>query len=426
MKLNNIASTLALSALALFASCEKQDLGENLTPENYPQGSVPININLLNDGDGELTRSTITNSNIDKYYLQINQEDETGASGTKYDYCVMMKREYKGTGDFRLLAEVPSADWGEWQMYDVNIVDGNPVISTTPRTEPMYYYSLGKDVEVHAAKWDALETKPEGAKVANTSTINDETGFFYSNTTVFGLSSLLRNDGGKAVFTTGVQTFFFMGSLTPEQLYQCDHLSTNISATLKKPYLSNGKWNLDVSMDHNTVRVRIEVEFTGNYKNLFDNYNTSAGIDENVIKSLNIKTVTADAVAPAKPNRFDAIYQKNFKGNAGGGGSAYGCTDLVMTPVSFGLKEGKWIAVYETLLGQQQKGADDVNDFNFHIDITTSQFSVDTDTGTYSIDPSKNDRQFRFTTTDFSSTTSNSHSINCNVQLGDEYSGDPY
>ncbi len=424
--MKNIAIKFGVFALLLVAGCTKQDINSANTVD-VPKGSVPININLLNDNieGAPLTRTTINNSNIDRYYLEINQHDETGLDGTKYDYAVMMKRNYLPGGDgYKYLETVPSSDWSSWEAYDLIVVDGKPAVSTTPRTEPMYYYDLGEKVIIRAGKWDALEEIPEGTQLFDSSTINNSTGLFVSDGNSYGISSLLKVENEKVTFNeAATPLFFFMGNLTALQIYQCDHLSTPVSASGGSfARFNNGKWLLDVNMKHNTVKVRIDVEFKDNFHTLYENYNYSGGDDKSVIKGLSIKTVTAD---DADPNRFDAQYQRSFMTNSSVDETAYGCVDLIMTLIYFGKKDGKWIATYETLLSQQQTGGGQVANYNFHVDIATFQFFVGSDT--YTIDESKNDRQYRFTTTDIGA-ADYGDIIHLQFQLGDDYGtpGDPY
>ncbi len=413
-------------AVILLAGCDKAELAPTTSPEDI--GSVPIVINLLNDGQDEQTRTSVNSSNIDRFYLEIDQE------GAGYDYLVEMRREYTpteaeklahpGKSDLYRYYERPAGVWSEWKAYDISLgADGTSVeVSSTPRTEPMYYYNLGKPIKYRASKSDYFTNDmgiSEGYDETTTGVVYDN-----STTSLVGYNRIFAKnaDGGLTYLTDDSEKVVvcFMGDLSPEQIYHFDFLHSNSDAANLS--FNAGNWMLDIHLKHKAVKARIDIEFTGNFAKLFELSDSVDGGDETVVGGVTLSsTYTGDISTRDALNSYFGTSTRGVTSSENGSSER----DVInMTPTFFGKVGSKWIATYETLLGAQGSLDPEVPTYNFRVDIETLKFEVAE--SKYTIDETRTDRLFSFETAVFTKFLVSGEQLYLKYELGDDYTTEPY
>ncbi len=398
MNISKLIVKFGLALLLFSVGCTKIDENNLDKPENHPIGSIPINIVLTNDNAQDpTTRTSVSNSNIDKYYLQIDQE------GEEYDYFLLMKRTYTATNNetsahlgkdslYRFY-EKPAGVWSEWEMYDIYIdsESGNIVISDIARTEPLYFYDLSKNVISRARKWDHFD------------------------------SSILTITDGKVDFSSAYKKIELKGNLTPEQLYSYDILGYTHNNTPTKDN-NTGEWGINIELKHLVTKLKIDIVFKDNFHSLFENYdNVDGGDNQTIINDLIIE--------PSTNNLIEYVFETELKSL-----SIYGkinesyTTPIKMTPIFFGKKDTKWMASYETYTTSQSFKAPQVNDYNLKVQITTNKFNVDLSNSKYTIDSTKKDRLFEYTTTNLTLGSYGAGKlVHLTYEVGDDYpTSNPY
>ncbi len=378
--------TATLAMMVLLFGCEKNEFPGNANTEI---GAVPFNF-VLSEAD---TRSTISTSNIDFFYLKIDQE------GEDFDYMIKAERQYSpaagGSADDYKLHENPTGTWSKWTYSKIVSNDGGASFTFEPMTSPMYFYDVKLPLTYTAVKWDA-----KGMDI-----------FEYTNS--------------KVDFKNSALNISVQNANSPTELYANDILHIKNSGMPEKGEVDGNRTDnfyvIPIFMRHCLKRMTMNFEFTGNYVDLFENYTVTGEFAAIGHKAL-VKSFTLRAYAN-NPLDYEVDMMINKLTNYSltttpnpstlGSDINFDVEDLSITKIN-----GKWVLRCQTLIASHQTHlAGQDNDYNLAFDLKLLPiFNVNDTEKTYQIVNSTSVKTIVDSTPDMTQDDFNSGFLNYGMQ----------
>ncbi len=442
-------------ASMLLASCSKSELGVIMPEDVHPEGCTPIDIELFS---AVQTRSTVSNDNIDSYYLLIDQADEndTGLAitGTRFDYVVKVKRAYipiagEAADQYKRLDL--GGTWEKWEVYDMTIDGTGKVVEGAKRTSPMYIYNLDEKYyydryndnllrekyesdhayyEWEHENWLLNPSQPEPTPPTPPTYATDPSKNTTPNLKYWAIKWDAK-DGelfkvkDNRIILNDADINIDLSSMNPYDLYHNDLLFTEGD---KEHITLDASFKMPIYPEHQFTRVNIEFDFIGNFKEIYyskSNYaltNTKdAANHESVIYSIDIKSTSGNPMEYLTGFNFTTGTAIKREASIGDGVIN---ADLKLDyehkfPVS--LEDENYSADLQLLVSPYQFTADGLaGDYNLSFKITTKKYVVN---GTkYTMDETKRDREFSHTTKNITQESFGSgKSLQFRFDIGDNY-----